>query len=417
MKRYRWFVKNSTFLTALNNGEIGVDDICFILDKLRIYTRSNSFTFSNRPIYQGENTSNVAGIWTASIDGITEISEGTSVKIKIGKLAATTSYNVLNINSLGNLPVWYRYGVPLTKSDTPVQDNAELLLTYRATASSTPIVISGTSYSGGWIVSGDNPKFGGGLKNTSGTIELDFGNVDSANTTKPVTGKSVRDAIPSTIITSASVSGTTLTLTPSSGSNVVYSHPTNTATTITAKNGHALGSITVDGLGHVTSVADKTLAATDIPNLSWNKITTDKPTTISGYGITDAKIDNGAITLGSNSVGSETASSGGTDVSLVTTGEKYTWNGKQDQVSTLGSTTKPVYTSAAGTFAECSTYAGGTAVTLNGTSKAADTASIYAPTDAGTNGQILKANSSGIPTWSSVTFTQVSGKSYYEMTF
>ena len=159
------------------------------------------------------------------------------------------------------------------------------------------------------------------------------------------------------------------------------------------------------------------MAATDIPNLSWNKITTDKPTTISGYGITDAKIDNGAITLGSNSVGSETASSGGTDVSLVTTGEKYTWNGKQDQVSTLGSTTKPVYTSAAGTFAECSTYAGGTAVTLNGTSKAANTASIYAPTAAGTNGQILKANSSGIPTWSSDTFTQVSGKSYYEMTF
>ena len=399
MKRYRWFVQNSTFLTALNNGEIGVDDICFILDKLRIYTRSNSFTFSNRPIYQGENTSNVAGIWTASIDGITEISEGTSVKIKIGQLAATTSYNVLNINSLGNLPVWYRYGVPLTKSDTPVQDNAELLLTYRATASSTPIEISGTSYSGGWVVSGANPEFGGGLKNTSGTIELDFGNVDSANTTKPVTGKSVRDAIPSTTITSASVSGTTLTLTPSSGSEVVYSHPTNTATTITTTDGHALGSITVDGLGHVTSVADKTLAATDIPNLSGNKITTDKPTTISGYGITDAKIESGTITLGANTISSETAASAGTTVSLATTGEKYTWNGKQDNVSALGTTTKPVYTSAAGTFAECSDYAGGTAVTLNGTSKAADTASLYAPTDAGTSGQILKSAGSGAPTW------------------
>lgn len=412
MKRYRWFVHNSTFETALENGEVGIDDICFILDKLRIYTRSNSFTFSNRPIYQGENTSEVAGVWTASIDGITEISEGMSVKVKIGQLAATTSYNTLNVNSLGNLPVWYRYGVPLTKSDTPVQDNAELLLTYRANASSTPIDIGGTSYSRGWVVSGANPKFGGGLKNTTGTIELDFGNVDSANTTKPVTGKSVRDAIPSTIITNASVSGTTLTLTPSTGSDITYSHPTNTAITITAADGHALSSITVDGLGHVTSVADKTLAATDIPNLSWNKITTDKPTTISGYGITDAKIESGAITIGASTIGNETATSGGTTTSLVTTGEKYTWNNKQGVVSILGSTTKPVYTSAAGTFAECSDYAGGTAVTLNGTSKAADTASLYAPVTSGTAGQVLKSSGTGsAPYWDSssvvATYTHV----------
>lgn len=31
-----------------------------------------------------------------------------------------------------------------------------------------------------------------------------------------------------------------------------------------------------------------TLSAGDIPNLSWNKITSDKPTTVAGYGITDA---------------------------------------------------------------------------------------------------------------------------------
>jgi len=79
---------------------------------------------------------------------------------------------------------------------------------------------------------------------------------------------------------------------------------------------------------------------------------------------------------------SETASSGGTDLSLVTTGEKYTWNNKQSQLAKKGSTTKPIYTSAAGTIAECSTYAGGTAVTLNGSSKAASTASFYAPTSA-----------------------------------
>lgn len=47
-----------------------------------------------------------------------------------------------------------------------------------------------------------------------------------------------------------------------------------------------------------------------------------------------------------------------------------------------------------------STYAGGTAVTLNGTSKAASTASFYAPTSAGTSGYVLKSNGSGAPTWS-----------------
>lgn len=73
--------------------------------------------------------------------------------------------------------------------------------------------------------------------------------------------------------------------------------------------------------------------------------------------------------------------------------------GKQNKVSKLGSTSKPVYVSADGTFAETSTYAGGTAVTLNGSGKGGSTASFYAPTGAGTSGYILKSNGSGAPTW------------------
>lgn len=67
--------------------------------------------------------------------------------------------------------------------------------------------------------------------------------------------------------------------------------------------------------------------------------------------------------------------------------------------SNLGSTTKPIYL-AAGVATECSAYAGGTAVTLNGTSAAASTASFYAPTGAGTSGQILTSAGTGAPTWS-----------------
>lgn len=65
----------------------------------------------------------------------------------------------------------------------------------------------------------------------------------------------------------------------------------------------------------------------------------------------------------------------------------------------IGSTTKPVYVSSAGVVTEANTYAGGTAVTLNGTSAASSTASFYAPTGAGTSGQYLKSNGSGAPSW------------------
>ena len=44
------------------------------------------------------------------------------------------------------------------------------------------------------------------------------------------------------------------------------------------------------------------LLAADIPSLDWSKITSGKSTTLSGYGITDAKINNGVITLGVNSI-------------------------------------------------------------------------------------------------------------------
>jgi len=45
-----------------------------------------------------------------------------------------------------------------------------------------------------------------------------------------------------------------------------------------------------------------TIVASDIPNLDWSKITTGKPNTLAGYGITDAKIVDGVITLGASSI-------------------------------------------------------------------------------------------------------------------
>lgn len=60
-----------------------------------------------------------------------------------------------------------------------------------------------------------------------------------------------------------------------------YSHPTGGAnTTISAANGKVLSAITVNNLGHVTSVSSKTLSTSDIPDLSASYIST------SGGGIT-----------------------------------------------------------------------------------------------------------------------------------
>ena len=65
-----------------------------------------------------------------------------------------------------------------------------------------------------------------------------------------------------------------------------------------------------------------------------------------------------------------------------------------------GSGTKPVYVPATGIVTECSTYAGGTAVTLNNASKAASTASFYAPTAGGTAGYVLiGAGTTTAPAW------------------
>ena len=63
-----------------------------------------------------------------------------------------------------------------------------------------------------------------------------------------------------------------------------YSHPTNGAnTTINAANGRVLSAITVNSLGHVTSVSYKALSAADIPDLSSTYSTSTRVSTLEGY--------------------------------------------------------------------------------------------------------------------------------------
>ncbi|WP_368490854.1 pyocin knob domain-containing protein [Clostridium sp. BJN0013] len=60
-------------------------------------------------------------------------------------------------------------------------------------------------------------------------------------------------------------------------------------TVVLANSGATAGTytkLTIDAKGRVTSAT--TLSASDIPSLDWSKITSGKPTTLAGYGITDA---------------------------------------------------------------------------------------------------------------------------------
>ena len=147
---------------------------------------------------------------------------------------------------------------------------------------------------------------------------------------------------PSGTVTSVTIKGTSPIV--SSNSSAITSSGTRTISHATS--GVTAGtyqSVTVDTYGHVTAGTN--------------------PTTLAGYGITDAKIASGVITLGSNTITpltsssslnaakltgtvpsgcytnttyeSKTAASGGTDVSLVTTGEKYTWNNKTSNTGTV----------------------------------------------------------------------------------
>ena len=85
---------------------------------------------------------------------------------------------------------------------------------------------------------------------------------------------------------------------------------------------------------------------------------------------------------------------------------------------TVGSATKPIYLNA-GVATTCTTYAGGTKLTVNGSNKGGSSAAIFAPTTGGTAGQVLKsAGTASAPVWETLDVynkteidTKLSGKS------
>ena len=135
----------------------------------------------------------------------------------------------------------------------------------------------------------------GYLKKTGvGTWTLDNG---AGNQTITLSGDASGSGTTAITVTLADVAtaGTYKSVTVNAkGLVTAGSNPTTLAgygiTNAVTSNGSITGAthtkITYDSKGLVTGGVD--LAASDIPNLDWSKITTGKPTTLAGYGITDA---------------------------------------------------------------------------------------------------------------------------------
>ena len=115
----------------------------------------------------------------------------------------------------------------------------------------------------------------------------------------------------------------------------------------------SIAGVTVKPKGIAALAYKASLVAGDIPNLAWSKITSGKPTTLSGYGITDAKIDAGVITLGSNTIKPVTSVNGHSGSSVnVTAGDL----GLSSALRYVGKTTSTMSESFTGVPAGISGY-------------------------------------------------------------
>ena len=149
------------------------------------------------------------------------------------------------------------------------------------------------------------------IKNSAGTVVLTYtpnAETGSLTLSKAMVGLgNVENTKLSTWAGSTSITTVgTITSGTWNGSKIANGYLANSSVSIAGNSVSLGGSLTAatlkTSLGLGSLAYKSSLVAADIPGIDWSKITSGKPTTLSGYGITDAKIANGTITLGTNTI-------------------------------------------------------------------------------------------------------------------
>jgi len=171
-------------------------------------------------------------------------------------------------------------------------------LTLAAPASGHLIRHNGTAFVNTTLAAGDIPN-------------LDWAKI---TTGKPTTlaGYGISDAQATGSYLTA-LTGDVTAAGPGSGAASIAKLQGNTLTISAPATGHLLRH---DGSAFVNTV----LSASDIPNLNWSKITSGTPTTLSGYGITDA-IASGSVTVTSPIVNLGSAAAPNISIQAATSGQ------------------------------------------------------------------------------------------------
>ena len=243
----------------------------------------------------------------------------------------------------------------------------------------------------------------GNITTRSGNIGVSNGTinasktVNNSSTTTTIEGANITATggtlTTQKIVASKTTSGTTTTTTIDGGSITTASIRGNLTGNVT---GDVSGNVTGNVTGDLTGSASKSVITSDTASDLYlvgviNTTGTSLPL------LRDTSITIKGDTLTGNVTGNLTGNVTGNLTGTASNATDSVWATKIGTNAThpaIGSTTAPVYINSNGAITQASTYAGGTNVTLNNSSKGGSTATIFAPESAGTSGQWLCSNGS-----------------------
>ena len=254
--------------------------------------------------YAGDETlgafKNTLGMVTVYGGESNEISDKPTGVDSFGAISLPTSetdYGQLLISSNTNKGVYWRTAANFDGGWIKLVDSTDL---------SNYVSKSGDTVSGVLVANNYVTKYGLEFQNSSGTnVGGIFQDMSGANQVyiDEYTSGNARECylLPAPTASTASfydILTTKNAVTPTQGGTGITQYSVgdilhcSSANTLSKLSGNTTSTAmflkSVGSSGAATAPTWSTLSAGDIPNLSWNKITSDKPTTVSGYGITDA---------------------------------------------------------------------------------------------------------------------------------